>query len=316
MLFFNNKLLNRILIEFDTSAINSHGGPGSFVKGLYKFLPFSSDNCIFISSSFINFIYNFDYYYLPIPKFNRNNFDKLAKMNLIKKYILGPTFVPNKWESFPNTSDWKEEKFSEILNLSKGIVVHSNRVKNYLSQKSNTTNNIRKFKIIRACSNLKPKKINSFQKRKIDLLFFEKYSDVDHSNQGKILLSLFRQTNKNIISIKYGTYTKKSIKSLANNSKFVVYFSFYDTGAIGLKEIQNYGVFCFTHQMDLVIDNETSFFIPELTNQKDMYPAFKKIIGIIERISSKNPNSQLIAKRNQFINNCQNALKDLCESLN
>ena len=68
--------------------------------------------------------------------------------------------------------------------------------------------------------------------------------------------------------------------------------------------------------MDLVIDNETSFFIPELTNQKDMYPAFKKIIGIIERISSKNPNSQLIAKRNQFINNCQNALKDLCESLN
>ena len=126
---------------------------------------------------------------------------------------------------------------------------------------------------------------------------------------------MFRQTNKKIINIKYGTYTKKNIKSLANNSKFVVYFSFYDTGAIGLKEIQNYGVFCFTHQMDLVIDKETSFLIPELTNQQNMYPAFRKIIEIIESISSKNPNSQLIAKRNQAINNCQNALTDLCESL-
>ena len=66
------------------------------------------------------------------------------------------------------------------------------------SQKSNTTNNIRKFKIIRACSNLKPKRINSFQNRKIHLLFFEKYSDLDHSNQGEELLSLFRQTNKTI----------------------------------------------------------------------------------------------------------------------
>ena len=47
-----------------------------------------------------------------------------------------------------------------------------------------------------------------------------------------------------------------------------------------------------------------------------MYPAFKTIIGIIEKVSSKNPNSQLIAKRNQAINTCQNALKDLCASLN
>ena len=34
---------------------------------------------------------------------------------------------------------------------------------------------------------------------------------------------------------------------LANNSKFIVYFSFFDTGAIDLKEIQNHGVFTFSH---------------------------------------------------------------------
>ena len=42
---------------------------------------------------------------------------------------------------------------------------------------------------------------------------------------------------------------------LAYNSKYIIYFSFYDTGAIGLKEIQNYGVFAFSHQKDLVINN-------------------------------------------------------------
>jgi hypothetical protein len=46
-----------------------------------------------------------------------------------------------------------------------------------------------------------------------------------------------------------------------------------------------------------------------------MKPAFNKIMGIIDNISSKNPNSQLIANINQNINDCRNALKDLCLNL-
>ena len=46
-----------------------------------------------------------------------------------------------------------------------------------------------------------------------------------------------------------------------------------------------------------------------------MRSAFTKIIKIIKTISTNNPNSKLIARKNQMINNCQNSLKDLCENL-
>ena len=162
---------------------------------------------------------------------------------------------------------------------------------------------------------MKPKKVKSFSNRKIDILFFVKFADVNRSKQGEELLSLLKKTSKKIVKIEYGYYTKRIIKKIANDSKFIIYFSFFDTGAIGLKEIQNYGVFTFTLQKDLAIDNETSIFIPELMNINNMKLAFYKIINIIESISLQNPNSQLIAKKNQMINSCENSLIDLCENL-
>ena len=47
-------------------------------------------------------------------------------------------------------------------------------------------------------------------------------------------------------------------------------------------------------------------FIPLLT---------KKNLLINKKILLSNPNSELIAQKNQEINKCQNALKDLCDSL-
>lgn len=117
-----------------------------------------------------------------------------------------------------------------------------------------------KFIIIRPCTNLKPTKIKSFKERKIDILFFEKYADLNRRKQGKILLNLFKNTSKTIMPIKYGSYNKKDIQKIANDSKFIIYFSFFDTGAIGLKEIQNYGVISFTHQKEFVIDSESTIF--------------------------------------------------------
>ena len=105
------------------------------------------------------------------------------------------------------------------------------------------------------------------------------------------------------------------MKYLANNSKFIIYFSFFDTGAIGLKEIQNYGVFTFSHQRELIIHKDTGFYVPELTYKKDMSRAYKIIMKKIEIISNLNPNSQSFAKINQKINICQNALNDLCENI-
>ena len=273
------------------------------------------DNCTFISSSFINFIFKPDYYYIPILNFQENDFKKLVKQKIINKYIFGPNFVPQIWFSFPNKDTWMERRFPEILNKTKGIAVHSKRVSQYLAEKSNTLYNIRKFKIIRACTNLNPKIIKNFNRRKIDILFFEKYADLNRQKQGKELLYLLKKSNIKIISIMYGKYNKKIIKQLANDSKFIIYFSFFDTGAIGLKEIQNFGVITFTHQKDLIIDNTTCFYIPELANTDNIEAASNKILKIMKMVNDSNPNSLLIAKKNQIINHCKNALKDLCSSL-
>lgn len=115
--------------------------------------------------------------------------------------------------------------------------------------------------------------------------------------------------------MRYGNYTKEEMINLANNTKFIIYFSFFDTGAIGLKEIQNHGVFAFSHQKDLVIDKTTSFYIPELTNENDMSRAFINIYKKMEFIINNHPNSQIIAETNQKINKCQNALEDLCKAI-
>ena len=193
--------------------------------------------------------------------------------------------------------------------------MHSERVRNYLINRTNTFNLNKKFKIIRPCSNINPKDIKPFFKRKIDILFFEKYQDFNRSQQGEKLLSLLKNSSKIIERLKYGNYTKEKMGYLAINTKFIIYFSFFDTGAIGLKEIQNYGVFTFSHQKELIIHNETGFYVPELADENNIGQAYQIIMKKIEIVTNLNPNTQTNAKINQEINKCQNALNDLCESL-
>ena len=126
-------------------------------------------------------------------------------------------------------------------------------------------------------------------------------------------MSLLKGTNKKIKQLNYGNYTREDELLLANNSKFIIYFSFYDTGAIALKELQNYGVITFTLQKDLVINDESGYYIPEL-ELDDITLAFNKIIKIIEEISNKNPDSIKIAKQNQNFNRCERALDDICNN--
>ena len=193
--------------------------------------------------------------------------------------------------------------------------MHSLRIRDYLLKRANIINNKKKFMIIRPCTNLKPKILKSFKQRKIDILFFEKYADSNRRKQGLKLLNLLKNTSKKIKSIKYGHYKNNIMEKLANDSKFIIYFSFYDTGAIGLKEFQNFGVIAFSHQKEFIIDNETSFYIPELDNIDNIELAFFKIMNIIKRISKSNIKTELIAKKNQMINQCENVLIDLCKNL-
>ena len=206
-------------------------------------------------------------------------------------------FVPAKWNNFPNKKYWNERRFTEVLKSVKGIGVHSIRVRNHLINRTNTLNMIKKFIIIRPCTNLLPQKIKPFNSRTIDILFFEKYEDLDRKIQAILLLKLFKKSSQKIKKVKYGNYKIKEIQKIANNSKFIIYFSFFDTGAIGLKEIQNYGVFAFSHQEDLIIDKDTSFLIPELAYENNMKIAFNKIMKLIKKITKSHPNTYLISKK-------------------
>ena len=138
--------------------------------------------------------------------------------------------------------------------------------------------------------------IKPFADRKIDILFFEKFADSDRRNQSEELVRLFNNEGKKLLRLKYGNYTKDQIYEISNDSKFIIYFSFYDTGAIGLKEIQNFGVFAFTLQKDLAIHNKTSLYIPELENIDNMQPAFNIIIQNMKNISDSNPNTEIMAR--------------------
>ena len=236
-------------------------------------------------------------------------------MNKVNKLILGPLFVPQKWFKFPNKNIWREKNFPEILKKVKGIVVHNDRVKNYLADRSNTTNMYKKYINIRPCTNIKPKNINSFNDRKIDIIFFEKYADLNFREQGKVLLNLLKNSSKRIEHLIYGNYSREYMNILANNSKFIIYFSFYDTGAIGLTEFQNYGVIIFTHQKEFIFDNKSSFYVPELADKQNIIIAYEVIMKKIKEITDKKPNTVLIAKRNYEVNKCQNALDDLCKNI-
>ena len=241
-------------------------------------------------------------------------YDSWKNYNRTNSLLLGPCFVPNCWSKFPMDIYWKERRFREILQSIKAVVVHSKRVRDHLASRSNNTDLLNKFILFRPCTYLKPKDIKPFNERNVDIIFYEKYADLKRRKQGKELLKFLNNTNKKIATLERGKYVRNEQSSLAYDSKFVIYFSFYDTGALALKEIQNYGVIAFSHQLDLVFSNQTSFYIPEL-EYDDMKPAFNKIMKIIDDVSKKNPDTKIIAEINQEYSNCERALDDLCEGI-
>jgi len=195
-----------VTIEVDITGISNKRGPGIFLKGLYDILPYNAGNCNFIDSKEIYPIrekIKSDYYYFPFPQIDEIIYNKWLKIRKENKLILGPNFVPFSWEDFPIENIWQERMFSEILKKIKGIAVHSERDRNHLINRTNTIKLIKKFRIIRPCTNIKPKNIKPFFKRKTDILFFEKYSDFNRSQQGTQMLNLLKNTSNIIEKLKY-----------------------------------------------------------------------------------------------------------------
>ena len=218
---------NKFLIEVDiSSSKKGNRGPSKFVRGIKEILPYNINNCTFIPLNnifLINKINRANYFFLPYSQITESIYDNLVKNNMINKILIGPCFVPCFWNSFPDNNIWKERRFSEILKNVKGVVVHSNRVKDYLAQKSNVSEDlITKFKIVRPCTNLKPKNINSFKNRSNDIIFFEKFADLNRKIQADKLLEFFKHSSLKVETLVYGNYTESQMMNLANNSKFII----------------------------------------------------------------------------------------------
>ena len=316
----NDKINKKpLIIDVDVSGRIGKFGPAKFMHGIYEVLPYNTSNCIFIPHDKIlpsNANNKSDFIYLPCPSNREHIYNEWARGPYLKKLIFGPLFVPGKWLYFPQKQNWNERRFGEISNSIKAMAFHSDRNLEYISQRSNTTHLIdKKFMIIRPCTNMKPKHVKAFNERTIDILFFEKYADLNYRKEGKKLLLLLNNSSKKVEKISYGSYEKENMIKMANDTKFIIYFSFYDTGAIGLKEIQNHGVYAFTVQKDLAYDNETSCFIRELA-ELEIENAYNVIMDKIEKITKSKPNSQFFATKNQEHNKCENVFEDLCNRLN
>lgn len=116
---------------------------------------------------------------------------------------------------------------------------------------------------LRPCKNVRPTTygVKSWDDRKYDFLIFLKYADKNMKKYGKYLIKLLKKFK--IIVVRYGKYNYNDLLKYASQSKCVIYYSFYDTGAIALQEIQNYGVFSIVLQKEFV-DIKNGIYIPEL----------------------------------------------------
>ena len=132
-------------------------------------MPYNSGYCNFISSKTIYPLRRntkSDYYYFPFPQIDELIYNKWLKIKKANKLILGPNFIPFSWKRFPIEDIWQERRFSEILKQIKGIAVHSERVRNHLIYRTNTSNLIKNSKLYVLVLIQIPKILNPFLKGK------------------------------------------------------------------------------------------------------------------------------------------------------
>jgi hypothetical protein len=95
-------------------------------------------------------------------------------------------------------------------------------------------------------------------------------------------------------------------------ARFIVYFSFYDTGAIAFLELQNLGGYSFSFQAEFLLE-QTGFFVPAL--EFNISEAWLKIRRQIREITLASPNCTEYAHLNRRKNSCLRTLNMLCQGV-
>lgn len=232
----------------------------------------------------------------------------------LRNGLFGPIPIPKKWFDFPN-GEPMERNFPSVLEKIGAWVVHTPRVRAHIANRSNTWYLKDKYAMISACTNLLPTEIKPWDEREHDVIMYEKYADLDRGEEGWVLYKMLIAANLSVLRMSYrgrDGYTKEKMMNYANNTKFIIYFSFYDTGSIGLKEIQNFGIYTFAHQEDQVEDERTGLRVTELDNH-DMEGAFARIMKRMKEINELHPDTKEYARINQMNNKCERSLRQMCD---
>lgn len=308
----------KLHIRIQKGAIGT-SGPGAFQLALLTAIANYTGRCKFTSEApsyevieANNDKHVFFYNVWPNDVYNKVSEIYTRSPQKLHQVLFGPIPVPDKWFRFPNPSLPQEKYFRQMLTKLGGWVIHTERVFQYMSKRSGTRDLRKQYALVSACTELGGIDVLPWCERIYDIILFEKYPDRDRARDGSLLYRWLIKLGLKVARLRYGGYTHDQMREYAETSKAVIYFSFYDTGAIGLREIQNYGVFTFAHQVDQVEDPEIGCLISELDGGS-MRVAARKIKREMKELEKSQPNTTKIRKLARRLNSCDRALHQLCD---
>lgn len=247
--------------------------------------------------------------YIWFERYDYLNFIKNSTYDYIfRKILYGPIVTPINWFNMPRNNTY-EQYWCLVMKKIKAFITHSNRVKNHIIKSTKCYLHNDKYIILKPCIEIEYKKYNTyiFNERSIDFLVYIKYADINRKKDEIILINYLKNKYK-IKIIEYGKHTKQSLLYLASISKYVIYFSFYDTGALSLLEIKMMGVWPIAHQKEFIEDGYGSYLKELDTN---ITSALSKLNDIY--ITKYNPHilSQNVVKNLNCVNSLHNIVKSL-----
>lgn len=182
--------------------------------------------------------------------------NKINETILFDRIIYGPIVTPRNWFKSPIKNTY-EVNWCYIMKKIKAYILHSYRVKNHIIKFSKCYSYLNKYLILKPCIEINSNKlyITAYNQRKLDILLYIKYADKIKKTEERYLIE-YLKARYTIKIIYYGHHSKEELLIAANYSKFVIYFSFYDTGALSLLEMKLMGAWPISHQEEFI---ETGF---------------------------------------------------------
>lgn len=153
--------------------------------------------------------------------------------------------------------------------------------------------------------------VDKDNERSIDFLLYIKYAD-KKLKQDELILINYLQKKYKIEIIKYGSHTKQSLLDIASKTKYIIYYSFFDTGVLSLIEMKIMGAWHISH-LEEFIENGYGSYIKEL--DKNITSSLNKLNDIYKMIYNPELLSQNVVNSLNCVNSLSNLVNIIINSL-